>query len=203
MCKKGEIMLLFFEIGATVAGLTEGVLIMLNKRIGWVVYIIEVIFTMLFSIFSRLYGDVANNFIYLILGITSLILWSPKRIGKITRCKAKGILCYIAISIAGSLGLFVILKGTDDPLPLLDAVSTCTSFVADYLMMKRKIDTWYVWLFNDIIYCFEYLLLPNQAFYLLTLNIVWTILAIISFFNWNRIIKEEKCKKCTLQENLT
>ena len=196
-------MLLFFEIGATVAGLTEGVLIMLNKRVGWVVYIIEVIFTMLFSIFSRLYGDVINNFIYLILGISSLILWSPKRISDISKCKARGVLCYVAISIVGSVGLFMILKNTDDPLPLLDAVSTCTSFVADYLMMTRKIDTWYVWLFNDIIYCIEYLLLPNQAFYLLTLNILWTVLAIVSLFNWNRIMKEEKCKKYISQGNLT
>ena len=192
-------MLLSFEICATVAGLTEGVLLMLNKRIGWVFYIIEVIFTLLFSFFSKLYGDVANNFVYLIMGIVSLILWNPKIIGKISRCKLKGVLTYVAISFLGSFVLYLILKNTGDPLPLLDAVSTCTSFVADYLMMTKKIDTWYVWLFNDVVYCFEYLLLPNQAFYLFALNIIWTGLAIVSLINWKRIMKKEEYEKNILR----
>lgn len=184
-------MLLIFEICATVAGLTEGVLLMFNKRIGWVVYIIEIIFTLLFSFFSKLYGDVANNFVYLIMGIASLFLWRSNRIDKVSRCKLKGILTYVAISIMGSGLLYVVLKNSDDPLPLLDAVSTATDFVATYLMMTRKIDTWYVWLFNDIVYCIEYMLLPNQAFYLFGLNVIWTILAVISLISWKKIMKTE------------
>ena len=189
-------MLLVFEICATVAGLTEGTLLMLNRRIGWVFYIIEVIFTLLFSFFSKLYGDVANNVVCLIIGIASLILWNPKIIDKISSCKPKGILCYVSISVFGSLVLYFILKNTGDQLPMLDAITTTTGFVADYLMMTKKIDAWYVWLFNDVVYCFEYLMLPNQAFYFFALNIIWTILAVISLINWGKDIKkEESCEK--------
>ena len=71
-------MLLTIEIIATFAGLTEGILLMLNKRIGWIVYIIEIICTLLFAYFSKLYGDVLNNCIYLVMGITSFIILTPK-----------------------------------------------------------------------------------------------------------------------------
>ena len=71
-------MLNFLEIGATVFGLIQGLLVMLNKRSNWIAYIIQMIFLILFSINVKLYGDVVNNFIYLILGVIGFILWNKK-----------------------------------------------------------------------------------------------------------------------------
>ena len=59
-------------------------------------------------------------------------------------------------------------------------------------MIRRKIDAWIGWFINDIAYCIEYLILPNQAFYLFSLNCMWIIMAIVSYFKWNNIrIREE------------
>ena len=59
-------------------------------------------------------------------------------------------------------------------------------------MMFHKIETWIVWFINDIMYIYEYYALPNQAFYLIFLYIIWTCLAVGSFFNWLKIYKNEK-----------
>ena len=77
-------------------------------------------------------------------------------------------------------------------LPLLDAFTTVSSFVATYYMMTKKIDTWIIWFINDIFYAIEYFILPEQALGLFFLNVVWTIMAIISYINWRKIMKGDK-----------
>ena len=81
----------------------------------------------------------------------------------------------------------MILRTTDDPLPLLDAFTTVSSLVATYYMMNKKIDTWFIWFVNDIFYALEYFILPDQAIYLFWLNVVWVFMAVGSFLNWNKI----------------
>ena len=60
---------MIFEIGATVFGLIQGLLVMLNKRSNWIFYILQMIFLIVFSIVNHLYGDIVNNSFYLILGV--------------------------------------------------------------------------------------------------------------------------------------
>ena len=91
------------------------------------------------------------------------------------------------IAIATVIG-FLILKRTDDPLPLLDAFTTTSSFVATYYMMTKKIDTWIIWFINDIFYAIEYFILPEQALSLFFLNMIWTVMAIFSYINWRKIM---------------
>ena len=59
-------------------------------------------------------------------------------------------------------------------------------------MMKKKIDTWLIWFINDIFYSIEYFILPDQAIYLFVLNVIWTFMAILSYINWNKLMKEGK-----------
>ena len=61
----GDRMLVALEIGATVFGLTQGILVMFNKRSNWIAYIIQMLLLVLFSLSMNLYGDVINNSIYL------------------------------------------------------------------------------------------------------------------------------------------
>ena len=184
---------MFLEIGATILGLIQGGLAMLNKRSNWVFYILQMLFLIVFSIINKLYGDVVNNGIYLVMGVIGFILWNKKNeSSKITRASLKEKIIYIAIIAIGTVGVQFVLKGTDDPLPILDAFTTVSSLVATYYMMKKKIDTWVIWFINDIFYAIEYYLLPDQALYLFILNIIWTLMAVGSYINWWKIMKGEK-----------
>jgi nicotinamide mononucleotide transporter len=184
---------MFLELGATVLGLIQGVLVMLNKRSNWIFYILQMIFLIVFSSINHLYGDVTNNSIYLVMGIVGFILWNKNsKSSKITFCKLKERIIYIAIISLGTIVVSLILKNTDDPLPILDSFTTVSSFVATYYMMKKKIDTWVIWFINDIFYAIEYFILPNQALYLFALNIIWTGMAVASYINWKKIMNGEK-----------
>lgn len=180
---------MFFEIGGAVFGLTQGVLIMLNKRSNWIFYILEMLFLIMFSIINCLYGDIINNIFYLILGVIGFILWKKKDTNKITCATYQERIIYVILMIIGTIILTSILNNTDDPLPFLDSFTTISSLVATYYMMKKKIDTWVIWFINDIFYAIEYILLPESAIYLFMLNIIWTFMAIASYINWRKIMK--------------
>lgn len=184
---------MFLEIGATILGLIQGVLVMFNKRSNWIFYILQMAFLILLSSMNHLYGDVVNNSIYLLMGVVGFILWNRNSdTNKITATSKKEKLIYILLIIVGTLGVSAILKNTNDPLPMLDAFTTITSLIATYYMVKKKIDTWVIWFINDIFYAIEYFILPNQAFYLFLLNVVWTLMAVGSYSNWKKLMKEGK-----------
>lgn len=182
-------MTIYLEIGATIFGLVQGVLVMLNKRSNWIAYSIQMLLMVFFSLSMNLYGDVVNSSIYLILGIIGYIIWNKKSEKDIQECSIKERIIYCLVIFILTFIVFLILNKTNDPLPLLDAFTTTSSFVATYYMMTKKIDTWIIWFINDIFYAIEYFILPNQALSLFALNIIWTIMAIISYFNWKKIMK--------------
>lgn len=178
------------EIVATVLGLIQGVLVMLNKRSNWIFYILQMLFLIIFSWINHLYGDVLNNSFYFILGFIGYIYWGKdKKEREITKTQRNEKIIYLSLIIIGTIVLNVILKTTDDPLPLLDSFTTISSLIATYYMIKKKIDTWVIWFVNDIFYAVEYFMLPNQAFYLFLLNIIWAFMAIASYINWYKIMK--------------
>lgn len=184
---------MFFELSATAFGLIQGVLVMLNKRSNWIFYILQMLFLIVFSMMNHLYGDVANNSIYLVIGVVGFILWNKnKETNKITKASIKEKIIYLLIIAVGTMFVGSILTKTDDPLPILDAFTTVSSFVATYFMVKKKLDTWIIWFVNDIFYAVEYFILPDQALYLFALNIVWTFMAVASYINWKKIMKGEK-----------
>ena len=185
-------MVIYLEIGATIFGLIQSVLAMLNKRSNWIAYTIQMILMLMFSFSMHLYGDVTNNAIYLVLGIIGFIIWNKKDEKDITECSVKEKIIYWFIIGIATVIVFFILRKTYDPLPLLDAFTTTSSFVATYYMMTKKIDTWIIWFVNDIFYAIEYFILPEQALWLFSLNVIWTIMAVISYFNWKKIMKGEK-----------
>lgn len=185
-------MLMVLEIGATVFGLIQGILVMFNKRSNWIAYIMQMILLILFSLSMKLYGDVFNNSVYVVLGMIGFILWNKDDKKAITKCSFRERIIYIGVIGLGTLIGYLILKNTNDPLPLLDAFTTVSSLVATYFMMMKKIDTWIIWFINDIFYAIEYYVLPDQALYLFILNVIWTFMAVGSYISWSKIMKKEQ-----------
>ena len=182
------------EILAVTFGLLQGITIAINKRCNWIFYIIQMIFMSIFSYTNHLYGDTLNSISYIFLGIYSYISWGNPE-SKITELNNYQRIFIISIIYWGYFILRSYLEKTNDPLPQIDSFSTVTSIIATVLMMLRKIETWVLWFVNDIVYVIQYWLLPEQAFYLMGLNLIWTGLAIYSYIKWINIT-------CNDEENL-
>ena len=178
------------EIACTILGLIQGVLVLLNKRSNWIVYAIQMAALVVFSFVNKLYGDMVQNFFYMFICIASFFLWKEgNTFDKIRRLNWRSIIIVVVIAIIAILSVGHGLSQTDDPLPYLDASTTVTTIIALILMSTRTIECWIVWFINDILYIIQYYSLPDQAFYLMMLNIIWTVMAIISFINWLKIYK--------------
>ena len=177
-----------FEILSTLFGLVQGVLVMLNKRSNWIFYSLQMLFLVLFSISVHLWGDVVIDSFYFFIGIGGFILW--KKGGQAETISTYGWrarIIWSAVSLAAIFVFWIILRRTDNPLPLLDSITSVTSIVATWFMFRHKLEAWVVWFINDLFYIAEYFLLPDKAVYLICLYIIWTILAVVSFFNWRRL----------------
>ena len=181
------------EILATVMGLIQGGLVWANKRSNWIFYCLQYVFMAIFSIQARLYGDLTNSIVYFIVGIVGFILWNRQKGSvPIKKCSTKERIIYTTMIIIGAVITYFILKSTADPLPLLDALTTVTGYFATYYMLTKKTDAWILWLINDILYIVEYLMLPEKAWYLMALNIIWTFMAVGSLITWNKLSKRQE-----------
>lgn len=176
------------EILAVVAGLAQGVLIMLNKKSNWIFYIAQMVLLVIFSTVNHLWGDVAMNTLFIAYGVYGMISWNRETDGNgVTILTMAQTLKTVAATLFLWVISYVVLIHTNDPLPVLDSITTAGGLVATFLMVKHKLETWIVWFVVDVLYVAQYWLLPNQALYLMTLNIVWTVMAVISYISWKRL----------------
>ena len=181
------------EIMAVIFGLIQGLLVWANKRSNWIFYCLQYVLLAIFSYSVHLYGDVTNSIFYFCVGLIGWFLWNRnKKELPIRKCSNIERAIYVSIIVISTVIYYVILSKTNDPLPILDAITTTTSFVATYYMVTKKTETWVLWFINDILYVTEYWLLPDQALYLMILNIIWTGMAIGSYITWNKMYKEQE-----------
>lgn len=186
------------EIITSIFGLIQSILIMFNKKENWIFYLLNIITLTVFSFRAKLYGDVLENSIYLLIGFFGLFSWYSNSItnkyikkNNINWMSNKERILYLIIFLVISGILYLWLITTDDPLALLDAVTTGLSFVATLTMAMKKIDSWIYWLIDDILMAITYFLLPDKAIYLMILNIIWILLAIGTIYTWNKQKKKE------------
>ena len=116
----------------------------------------------------NLYADVFEQVYYLITGISGWYLWARVGTNKntdekvlITTNSLRSNLYWVAGIAGASLLTGWIVSNLHiwlptlfpEPasLPLLDAASTMTAFAAQFLMMRRKLESWYLWIIVDIV----------------------------------------------------
>jgi len=97
---------------------------------------------------------------------------------------------WLALSISGilvaiSMGSFFHYF-TDADVPYLDASATSLSFIAQFLIARKKIENWLIWIVVNIMYVGIYL---NKELYLYALLFtVYFILAVMGYREWKKEI---------------
>lgn len=188
------------EIFTAVMGLIQSILIMFNKKENWLFYMANIIALTVFSLYARLYGDVVENLVYVVFGLLGLFTWYSDKIAKkilkgankIKFCSTNEKIYYSVMFIAISLVMYIWLVATDDPAPFLDAITTRMGFTATLMMTLKRVEAWYVWFIDDILMAYIYFTLPEQAFWLGALNVIWIFLAFGSIITWTK--EASNCK---------
>ncbi|SRR6056297_219445 len=160
----------------------------------WPLGIISAIFYLVVFYQSKFYADMALNGYYLVISIYGWIIWrrAREKMGMkmpITRLKLK--LGLVLIIVTGIL-YFVIGKilylYTDSPIPYWDAFTTSASIVATWMLAKKILEHWIIWVIVDLVSMGLYI---YRGLYPTTfLFAVYTTMAVIGFIQWRKELLE-------------
>ena len=148
----------------TVGFVTGGVCVWLAVRqhpATWPVGLANnVVFLMLFWD-SRLYADASLQVVYFALGVYGWWNWlrggtggSALRVARASRAEWYVLAAFVPLA---TLGLRVLLVAVNGAAPWGDAVTTALSLAAQYLMCRKRVENWYLWIAADVIYVPLYL----------------------------------------------
>ena len=82
------------------------------------------------------------------------------------------------------------MRFTDSPVPYWDAFTTALSIVATWMLARKKVEHWILWIVVDSVSLGLYFI---KGLYPTTfLFLVYTLLAIAGFISWNKELNERR-----------
>lgn len=141
---------------------------------------------------SKFYADMGLQVYYLIISVYGWWFWLKGKSNgnskiKISKCPKNKIIWLFILSIFLWLGLaYILLKYTDTDVPWGDALTTAFSITATYMLARKYIEQWVIWVFVDAISLALYIYkgLNITAF----LFLIYTVMAVIGYFKWKKQI---------------
>jgi nicotinamide mononucleotide transporter len=114
------------------------------------------VFFLLLFVSARLWADAGLQVVYLALGCAGWWQWLRGRDTAaplvVTRAQTRELAWACAFVVAGTGALYALLAATHDSAPLLDALTTCLSLAAQWLLNAKRLENWYFWIAADCIY---------------------------------------------------
>ena len=164
---------------------------------GWFFGIINAVLYCVVFYNSKLYADTGLQVYYFITSIYGYWMWrfggqNRKRLS-VSEFPKQYIWPSIGIFIITTLGWgFLLGKFTDASLSYADSALTVASLIAQWMMARKYLQNWLIWIVADACYVAMY---AYKSLYLTSvLYFVFLILAIVGYFSW----KKEKQIQATL-----
>lgn len=144
---------------------------------------------------SGLYADMAMNAYYVLAGIYGWAVWlrgtgAGRPQLRISRTPQRWIAPLALALLAVWGGIYLLLtEFTDSTVPVLDSLTTAMSVVALWLLSRKKIEQWLLWLAVDAVSCglYVYKGIPFTA----GLYGLYTVLAVAGYMRWRRMMIAE------------
>lgn len=140
---------------------------------------------------SKFYADMALQVYYVAISIYGWYHWvkgtSDNRTDNlpVTRLDLKTGLPLAAISIVLYGTIFFILKNfTDSPVPHGDALTTALSIVATWMLARKILEHWLIWIFVDALSMGLYIY--KSLWPTVILFFVYTVMAFIGYIEWKK-----------------
>ncbi|NNC85844.1 MAG: nicotinamide mononucleotide transporter [Bacteroidia bacterium] len=138
---------------------------------------------------EQLYSDTLQQAVYVVLLSYGWYAWVFKKGDKkklpITGLSLNYWLLLIVVMIVVAFGMGTLFaKNTDADIPYLDAGATAICFVAQFLIARKKIENWYLWLIANAMYIGIFIY--KDLYLYSTLHTAYFILAIIGLNTWSK-----------------
>jgi nicotinamide mononucleotide transporter len=157
----------------------------------WPVGIITSAFYIYIFFVSKFYADMGLQVYYLVISIYGWHHWLTGGKGQnrdelpITRIDWRTALILLPITIAiFAIIAFVLIRYTDSPVPLGDAFTTALSITATWMLARKIIEQWWVWVVVNLVSLGLYVykgLYPTSVLFFFYFS-----MAIVGYFEWKR-----------------
>ena len=155
----------------------------------WPTAIINVVLYAIVFYEARLYADMGLQVIYAILSIYGWYEWLYGGEGRtelhVSRTGPRLGALLALIAAAGSAVLGAVLhRATDAALPFMDSFLSSTSLVAQWMMTKKLLENWLVWIGVDVLYVGMFIF--KGLFLTAGLYTVFLALTVKGYIDWRR-----------------
>lgn len=185
-----------FELLGAILGLLYILFSIRQNILTWPTGLLTSVFYIIVFYQSRFYADMGLQVYYVIISIYGWYYWvkgkKPTNTNKIpvrqTRTKLWVKLTVVSIIIYIAI-LFILLKFTDSDVPFMDSLTTSLSITATWMLARKYIEHWLIWIFVDLFSSGLYIyknLWPTVILFL-----VYTFMAILGYKEWTKDLKSE------------
>jgi nicotinamide mononucleotide transporter len=187
---------IFLELTAVVFGIISVLFARKNNILVYPTGLVSTLIYVYILLEWKLFGDFIINIYYSVMSILGWYLWTRKKNGAtefpISVMNRKDYV-FSSLIFGGTL-LFIALvyhffdKFTDWT-AYVDTLTTALFFVGMWLMAKRKIENWIIWIVADIIsvplYFYKGLTFSSIQF------LLFTIIAILGYIEWRKFLQKQ------------
>ena len=180
------------EIVAAIFGVVSVFLSVRQNIWSWPTAIVNVGLYIVVFFNSKLYGDTGLQVVYVIVNVYGWYHWlyggknHTELLVSRTSLKLGALLVTLGAVGTAILGT-VLARKTDAALPYVDSLTTSTSLIAQWMMTRKLLETWIIWVAVDVIYIGMYIfkhLYPTAGLYL-----IWLILSAMGYVEWRRSLR--------------
>ena len=142
---------------------------------------------------ARLYGDASLNVVYCVLGVIGWCLWlhGGEHRTRLQVSRASTLeLGVVALAVGlSTLLLWKTLHFLGGSASFWDAATTSLSLGAQWLLNRKKLENWHIWIVADVIYVPLYL--SRGLNLTAVLYAVFLVMAVIGLFRWREAYREQ------------
>jgi len=177
------------EVAGVAFGLWSVWLTIKERISSWPVGIVNIVLFMILFFSVKLYADFGLQIVFLVLSVYGWWVWLHPRPGKqevpVTLLPTRVRVGALGASVSATFAMgFLLSHYTDAALPFWDSTTTVLSVVAQYLMARKNLECWYLWISADVLYVGIYAY--KDLFLTSGLYAIFLVLAISGLLRWRK-----------------
>ncbi len=141
---------------------------------------------------AGLYASAALQVVYLVLGVHGWLRWTrgvEHDREYVARTPRRAVPWLIVVGVVGTALLtWVLATFTDSQVALADAATTSASLVAQYMLNRKWIENWFVWIGVDV--AFVALSIATGLWIIAALYALFILLCVSGLWSWRRVAHE-------------
>ena len=186
-----------WEWFGTVFGIAGVVLTAKRSVLCWPAWLVSIIAYGVFFTQIKLYADATLQVFFLITSVIGWLAWQKDKTGDaeaelpVTWTPLSERWAYLGLTVIASIGIgFVFDRYTDAHVPYWDAGCAGISVAAQILMMKRRIESWHLWVIVDVIYTALYA--TKGAWLTVILYAIFAVIAVGGLREWRKSVSNHR-----------